>query len=170
MNVFVRKITPKRQIGLDPKTFEAAVRAELKDVGKQAEKEMAKPTRQWKAAPGFKSDVSGSTSRIEMIVHPVGPNAAKYERIDQGTEPHVIRPNPPRRFLRFMPRYLASTIPQRLWSRLARRSGAFVYARVVHHPGIKARDFSGQVYRIMNPEFRRRMRNLIRRELNKNAV
>lgn len=162
---FIRVITPKRQVWINPKTFPAELQKELKDLGKQAEQEMAKPTRRWAAPPSFQSDFAGGTSRIVMTVHPVGAQAEKYERIDFGTRPHVIRPRTGKRFLRFQPKYLASTIPNRLWSRLAKRSGAFVYVHIVHNPGIRARNFSKQVYKNINPEFRRRMRNLIRREL-----
>ena len=162
---FVRAITPKRQVGLDPARFPSELQKELQELGKSAEKEMAKPTRQWVAPPAFKSRITGSTSRVMMIVHPIGRQAKKYERIDFGTNPRVIRPRKPGGILKFQPKYLASTIPNRLWSRVAKRRGAFVYARIVHHPGIRPRNFSKQVYQTMNPEFRRRMENLIRREL-----
>lgn len=161
-----RAIKPKRLVGVDTKRFVSELNKELKELGRSAENELAKPTRQWDNPPQFKSDFSGGTSRIVLIVHPVGAQAAKYERIDFGTPARVIRPNR-KKVLRFRPRYLASTIPNRLWSRAARRSGDFVYARYVHNPGIRARNFTQQALKKVNPEFRRRIENLIRREVRK---
>jgi len=164
--VFFRSIKPTRLVGVDVKRFTSEVNRELKGVARAAEEEMAKPTRQWGAPPTFRTDIAGGLNKVIMTVHPTGAQAAKYERIDFGTPARVIRPNR-KKVLRYLPRYLASTIPNRLWSRLARRSGEFRYARYVHNPGIQARNFSQQVYKKMNPEFRRRMENLIRREVRK---
>jgi hypothetical protein len=44
--------------------------------------------------------------------------------VELGTRPHVIRPNPPRKALRF--------------ERHVLEGGGFVFARVVHHPGTLA--------------------------------
>ena len=52
-------------------------------------------------------------------------NHTNYARfVHNGTAPHIIRPNPPRQFLRF-----------------PGRTGAIVFARQVHHPGYGGNPF-----------------------------
>lgn len=167
---FIRAIKPTRRGFIDPAHFLAETKKELKDLGKDTEKELAKPTANWNSPPSFKTDIGGNTNQLVMTVGPVGAQAAKYTRIDFGTPARVIYPRKPGGVLKYQRGYMASTVPGTLRSRTARRSGKFVYKKYVHYPGIQARYFSKQVYKKMRPEFRRRMENLVKREARRGGM
>ena len=64
-----------------------------------------------------------------------------FEWVDEGTKPHTIRPKVAGRMLRFQSKYRAKTTPYSLYSRPGGKSGRYTYRRMVHHPGIKGRQF-----------------------------
>lgn len=75
----------------------------------------------------------------EHVTVTVGGAGAWLER---GTRPHVIRPRN-RKVLRFPASGVATTLGGRVRTGTARRLGsaAYVFARVVHHPGTRAQPF-----------------------------
>lgn len=90
-------------------------------------------TRTWNHKPGFKiTRDADSTS--------VGTDDEIFGYVDGGTRPHDIRPRGKR--LKFQGGFKAKTTPGSLRSGSGGSSGAFVFAKVVHHPGTKARNFS----------------------------
>lgn len=62
--------------------------------------------------------------------------------VEFGTRPHVIRPKN-RRYLRFPAAGVPTTLAGRVRTGSARAlgAGAFVFAKIVHHPGTKAQPF-----------------------------
>ena len=64
-----------------------------------------------------------------------------YTLVNAGSPAHIITPKKARGFLRFRTGYRSATTPGSIQSRRAYRSGQFVGARVVHHPGFEARKF-----------------------------
>jgi hypothetical protein len=166
---FIRTISPKRAIGIDPKWFKAQVDRELAEVGKLATKEFQKPVRTWKTKPSFKTRILGAgTNAVFLDVFPEGEGALNFNRLDFGVPPHLIHA----RFakaLSFRKKYRSATLPGRLSSRTASSSGPRIFAKSVLHPGVEARLFSKQVYGIVNPEYRRRMKNIVERGLRRGA-
>lgn len=152
-----------KNVGIVRSHFESQLRAKLRALGKQTEYDLLRPTEQWESPPFMRSDIRGS-AQVTMIVHPVT-QVDKYQRLDFGTRPHVIRPRKANGVLKFQPGYSSSTYPNQLWSRRARRSGRFIYVKMVHHPGLKARNFSKQVAKIERPRLNMMMRQLVIDEL-----
>ena len=64
-----------------------------------------------------------------------------YSLVNAGSPAHTITPKSPRGFLRFKPGYRSATTAGSIQSRRAYRSGKFVGAKIVHHPGFEARKF-----------------------------
>lgn len=90
---------------------------------------------------------TGTTGRTIRLAHynettalvEVGGAGAYLER---GTRPHVIRPRNGK-FLRFPGKGVATTLGGRVRTGTARKLGnaAYIFAKVVHHPGTRAQPF-----------------------------
>jgi len=63
-----------------------------------------------------------------------------YGYVDKGTRPHIIRAK--RKTLAFRGGYKAKTSSGRIGSTSGGASGGWMFAKVVRHPGTKARNFS----------------------------
>jgi len=96
----------------------------------------------WGKKPDFGWAQMRSHDAISITMYPVGQHADLWELINAGSPAHIIVPKSNRGFLRFRPGYRAATTPGTLQSRRAYRSGQFVGARIVHHPGFEARKFT----------------------------
>lgn len=83
--------------------------------------------------------------------------------VDKGTKPHIIRPKKVGGFLRFSPKFSPKTSFRAKFGGSGKSSGTPVFRRVVHHPGNKGRDFSGQY----GEEAAKQLRVEILRELRK---
>lgn len=109
----------------------------------------------WKNKPEFQARKFISTERIAVTVFPTGPNAEIYGYVDQGTKPHVITAkNVP--FLSFRTGYISKTLakPARTVSGGGVTTGPRVYAKLVHHPGSEAREFSKTIAEDIEPDFK----------------
>jgi hypothetical protein len=76
----------------------------------------------------------------------------QYAIVNAGSPPHTITS---RRggMLRFQTGYRAATSPRVISSRAKQRSGSFVAARSVQHPGFEARDFDVTIAEEIAPQF-----------------
>lgn len=118
----------------------------------------------WKNKPEFQARKFISAERIAVTVFPVGPNAQIYEYVDQGTEPHIIAAkNVP--FLSFHTGYVSKTLarPARTVSGGGATTGPRVYAKLVHHPGSEAREFSKVIAEDIQPDFEKSINNAFKR-------
>lgn len=118
----------------------------------------------WKNKPEFQTRISVRPDKISMTVFPAGPNAGIYELVDQGTEPHIIRPVKAR-FLVFRTGYQSKTLarPARTVSGGGKATGDVVRAKLVHHPGSEGRFFSKQIAEDIQPDFKRIIDNTFKR-------
>jgi hypothetical protein len=99
--------------------------------------------REGKLRVARKTGTTGRTIRMTRVTETtalveVG-GAGVY--LERGTKPHIIRPHG--KFLRFPASGVATTLGGRVRTGTARKLGnaAYVFARVVHHPGTKAQPF-----------------------------
>lgn len=109
----------------------------------------------WKNKPIFQARKFISAERIAVTVFPTGPAAEIYGYVDQGTRPHLITPkNGP--FLSFHTGYSPKTLakPARTVGGGGTSSGPRVFAKVVHHPGSEAREFSKTIAEDILPDFK----------------
>lgn len=114
----------------------------------------------WHDRPDFHSRRVDTTSQLGIRVFADGPNAKQYALINGGARPHIIQPRRAR-VLRFRPGYRAGTRPRVLSSTAYQRSGDFVSANVVHHPGFTAREFTDVIAETHEPEFEKDMQEAI---------
>jgi len=100
----------------------------------------------WSGKPNFLQKFTNSTAYVSTTVWPSQGNkeGKTYTLVNNGSSPHRIYP---RRggMLRFQPGYRAGTRPRVLSSRSYSRSGPFVSARAVDHPGFEPREFDAEI-------------------------
>ena len=75
-----------------------------------------------------------------------------FKYVDRGTPAHTIRAR--NRYMVFQTGYKSRTTPRSLSSGASSEFGPKVMRASVRHPGIKARDFSGVIAKVMEKEVR----------------
>lgn len=120
----------------------------------------------WKTRPEFRSRRIDTTSQLGIRVYAAGAGADTYALVNGGARPHTIRP---RRapLLRFQRGYRAGTRPRRLQSSAYARSGEFVTALLVKHPGFEAREFTQTIADEHKSDFEHDMQDAIRQATRK---
>lgn len=136
MGFTLKPIKPK---GLNERfaRMPAAVERGLRKAADEALKDFQKTAATWQEKPTFSIEEAGPGELA------ITTDDARWHWIDEGTKPHTIRPRG--RFLRFSPGSRPKTSPGRVTSGSGSRGSGVVYARVVRHPGIKARLFTKQI-------------------------
>ena len=144
---------------------DAAVRSEIKKALKQRtapdlRRTFKKTVRGWKHKPVFSQKFTFRSHSLSTTVFASGPNKNQYAIVNFGSPSHRIEPKGGG-LLRFRPGYRAGTRPRVLSSRSKQRSGAFVTARAVNHPGFDAREFDIAVSEDAEPRFESDIQNAI---------
>ena len=117
----------------------------------------------WKHRPEFRQRVSLTAKRLAVFIFPAGEHKDIWIYVDQGTKPHVIVPKNAR-MLRFRTGYKAKTAPGAgIRGGGGGATGPVVWAKKVNHPGSKARKFSEQIAKDIQPEAARDIENAFRR-------
>lgn len=119
-------------------------------------------TEGWQTRPAILTQRVDSPSQLGIKAYPSGAGADTYALLNAGARPHQIRPRRAN-FLRFQTGYRSSTMPRVLSSRAYQRSGPFVTAGSVNHPGFEAREFTQTIADEHEPEFQQDMQDAIRR-------
>lgn len=138
-------------------------RSELKqlmngDAKRSLNRLFKKTTEGWKSQPNFGSNFSEKATSFELIV---STKDKIYNLVDAGAEPHTIVPRRPRGKLRFQTGYSAATSPRTISSKPFVRSGEFIFARTVQHPGFEAREFAKTIAEEYAPKFKVKVNNVI---------
>lgn len=117
----------------------------------------------WKNKPEFQTRKYVKVDSIGMTVFPTGEAKEIYTYVDQGTKPHLIVPVHAK-LLKFNTGYLPKTLPNpaRTVSGGGKATGPQVFAKVVHHPGSEAREFSKTIAGDIQPDFNRIIDNTFR--------
>lgn len=113
----------------------------------------------WNHKPKF---VGGVTMRSTTVAVDVHTDDEIYGYVTKGTPKHIIRPKRAKR-LRFQKNYKAKTTPKVIDSRSGGKSGPVVFAKVVHHPGTKARKFDETINKKWKPIFPKRLQAALNR-------
>jgi hypothetical protein len=98
----------------------------------------------WSNKPDFGWSQQRSADQMSITMYPMGPYADIWNLVNAGSPAHTINPKQGG-FLRFRPGYRPATVPGSLQSRRAYRSGSYVGAVSVEHPGFEPRDFLTQI-------------------------
>lgn len=99
----------------------------------------------WSNKPDFGWSQVKSPDTIELRVYPTGMFSDIWNLVNEGAAPHTIYPKASGGILSFRPGYRAATTPGSLQSRRAYRSGPYVGAKRVNHPGFEGRKFTEQI-------------------------
>lgn len=138
-----------------------ALRAEGRDV----KKELEKTVRNFRGArPGFESLIGLTTKEATVLTGPTGSIKAvqKWKWLDEGTRPHVIRAKRAP-LLKYRLGYNPGTRPGTLTTRGSYYIGAhWRSAKIVHHPGTEAREWSLLVQQRRKKPFVKRMNTAVR--------
>lgn len=121
----------------------------------------------WKHKPKFIASFNKKRPDFVFFVRPVGKEAKKWRWVSRGTKgPYTIRAkNAPT--LVFRTNYKPKTKPGGIFGGPGVATGPFRTPVKVEHPGIEPRLFEEEISKKFQPEFRRRIENLIRREIRK---
>ena len=115
----------------------------------------------WRHAPDFSQKLESASDHISGAVWASGSNKNQYALVNYGSPPHTILP---RRapMLRFQPGYRAGTRPRMLSSHSPQRSGDYISAYSVNHPGFEARQFDQAVAEEIAQQFASDIQDAIR--------
>ena len=129
-------------------------------------KEYQGTTKHWKHRVAFTGRMSerGMVTTVE-----VGTDDEIYGYVDEGTKPHTIRPKRPGGVLAFPSVSAPKTKPGSLKSGAGKSGGPTVFTREVHHPGTKARKFSKQIKKKMEPVLEADIQNAMGRGVKKSG-
>lgn len=94
----------------------------------------------WSKKPDFGWSQTRTANEMSITMYPQGEAADIWQLVNAGSPPHSIMPKRGG-FLSFRPGYRSATKPGSLQSGRAYRSGKYVGAGRVEHPGFEARDF-----------------------------
>lgn len=99
----------------------------------------------WANKPDFGWAQTKTGESISLRVYPTGQYADIWNLVNKGSPPHMIEPKENGGLLRFRPGYRAATRPGQLRSGRKYRSGQYVNARRVNHPGFEPRRFTEMI-------------------------
>lgn len=110
-----------------------------------------KTTRTWQHNVDFKGVVNDKPTEIDVTV---STKDKVYGYVDKGTKPHIIKPRRAKALF-FQKRYKAKTTPHVIGSHKGGASGDVVAAKIVHHPGTDAREFSHDLQSKYQPRLKK---------------
>ena len=154
------------------KVIRDEVRVGLKRVADRTERAYNRVVENWRGKPRFTAEVGSGEKQLFLRVKVSGSqrDVANWNRIDKtGARPHVIKPKPGKKFLRFVwggyGSYAPKTnhSPARFGGSGKVSNGKVVFLRKVNHPGFKPRKFSEAIKKDTIPVLDREVRNGYRR-------
>lgn len=146
-----KAIVPKGLL-VDIPAMRRAVSNALEGAAKGAKADFGVTTRTWEHKPTFTITKPGEFERL------VSTDDNIYAMLDEGTKAHDIRPKRGR-FLVFRTPFRSKTVPNDIRSRKGATGKQTVFARVVHHPGTKPRNWAeviGKKWQRQLPEIMQR--------------
>jgi len=126
-------------------------------------RQFEKTVQGWKHPPDWSQKFTNQVNYVSVTVWASGANKEQYGLVNYGSPPHTIAPKRRGSILRFRPGYRAATKPRVISSRAPQRSGEFVGAYSVKHPGFEARRFDEAVAEEIGPRFAEDMQEAISR-------
>lgn len=148
VSISVKVIVPKNKFK-DKKWVEGVADAMKTKTAPKLKALFRKSTFGWSKHPSFRQTLTRRAFSLSMEVYT---DDEKYGLLNAGSPRHDIPAK--KGFLRFRPGYRSATTPGQLQSRRAYRSGKYVGAGRVDHPGFEARKFDELVAKEYAPQFR----------------
>lgn len=168
MKIYFRAIKPKHSSN----PFDAIADEVLKAVDKEVKPALIKYferiVRKWDHQPQFKAMKRFTALGLSVYVYPTGPNADIWRFVSLGTKRHPIGPKKPGGKLAFPWGGYGSYKPKT--SKGGHYNGPGIVTNPVttildkvDHPGNEGREFEKHIARWYRPEFKRTIKNAIRR-------
>lgn len=136
LGISFKPIVPDKLPLFDTKEAKREYARALNETIEEANRDFKKTIRTWRTKPGF---LIRRASPVKLKAQVFTTNEI-YFYVTRGTRPHIIRPKNAAA-LSFRSGFQPKTTPRMIRSDAGRRFGPRVFARQVHHPGTKARDF-----------------------------
>lgn len=137
-----------------------AIQAGLNETAKEGIRLLARTVNTWEdPKPQFKIQI-GSNQYVVSI----GTDNKLWAMLNEGTEPHIIRPRKAKR-LAFQTGGLPKTFPRQLISSTGGQGYHWTFATEVHHPGTKAREWTQTAAKKLRPQLKRDMNAAIKQAL-----
>lgn len=154
----VKGLKPKK---LKVKQVRLNILNALRAEGKIVKKELEKTTATWKGAkPTFEIAIGLTGKDAIVLVGPAGDpkGAQKWVWLDEGTKPHIIQAkSAPNLIFRDGRGFKAKTKVKTFSSGAGANTGAIVQKKKVKHPGIQARDWTGEISKLRKKRFTKSM-------------
>lgn len=122
---------------IDVRELTGVMRGFAVETAKKIRADLEKTTKTWKHKVIFTIKIGSAGSEVQATVQT---DDEIYGWVTHGTKPHIIRPRNAK-VLRFFTPYGAKTRVRWIGSSKGSRGNRVVYAKEVHHPGTKAREF-----------------------------
>ena len=119
-----------------PQQMERAIQNTLTGVAKDIAVDFGVVTQTWQHKPSFK------VSSPDQYSRQIATDDEVFGMLNVGTRPHTIKPKSARGILRFTTPFQSKTLPNQIMSRTGSKGQNKVVARVVHHPGSAARNWT----------------------------
>jgi len=167
MNVKVTVFVPKN-IFLTNEMVAEMARVQNSKTAPEVKKLFRQTVNGWEHDVSFGSLHRTTPNYIATYIFPTGGNKDLYALVSMGAKPHPIPTSGTTRMV-FQPGYTASTRPHSIISSGKKRSGNFITAYKINHPGFKGRMFNQTIKVLYGGIFYRDMVNVIKRQAAKAA-
>lgn len=145
---------PKTMLINIPKLRRAIGNA-LEGAAKGAKVDFDVTTRTWNTRPKFTISKPSEFERIVATDNNI------YAMLNEGTKPHDIKPKRPGGVLAFRTPFRSKTIPNEIRSRKGKSGTTEAFAKVVRHPGTKARNWT----RVIGKKWERQLPTIMQRAI-----
>lgn len=161
MAITLKPLLPKP---INDKAIRAELEKEIRAYGPNLVRSYEQTTAGWKGEkPKFQPRVRVTPMELSVTIALIGEKGRqKWIYLDEGTRPHVIRPKNAK-VLRFPANHRPGSFPNMLISLSGSRSGPDVFAKEVHHPGTKPRNWTAQIRKIHERMFQQLMETAMAR-------
>lgn len=135
--------------------MERVVRNTLNSIAAAVKVDYKVTTRTWSEDVEFTIEKPDEGTRIVKTTNKI------YKLVEGGTRPHIIRPRKGGRLTWMGNAYRAKTTPGVIGSKSGGNNNTIVHAKVVHHPGTAARNFTKAIQEKWGKEMQIRMQSAI---------
>lgn len=149
LKIKMRVFVPREVFNM-PRAMKNIEHVMLQKTQPELSKEFEKTVRTWKDKPVFRREhyFGFHVAWVKVYTY-----SEKYRLVNAGAAPHTILPRRAK-LLRFQTGYKAKTRARLIGSVAGGKSGRYISARAVHHPGFEAREFDDAIAEQYQETFR----------------
>lgn len=147
------------------KILNALEKALKGDIGNQLENAMNKRIENWTHKPTIKREFSSLPTRFSLLVIPSGRGLKQWKIVSGGARPHFIFPKSIQKNHLFIHGgrggYRSKTNVGNVYGRASSYSNNSYWAVVVHHPGVRPRNFEENVVKDEQASIERKLKSIV---------